>query len=289
MCRFDPKVGLVFKKLFGSEENKDLLKSLINSLLPESQQAVEIHLKNPYNLADYIDGKLSILDIKAVDEKGKWYDIEMQVEGQGYYGQRAMYYWGKVYTDQMETGGMFSQLKKTIVISILDFVYFPDDERYHRIIAPMDIETGRRYDNLDYMDLHFVELKKFHKGLKEIKTTLDRWVTFLNNAYKYEKNNIPEELLRDKEVKKAIEKLDVMYLDEKEREHYEAARKAMWNRAEELRTAEEKGLKKGHEKGLNKGKKEVSMEIAKTLKETGVEGEIISKSTGLSKEEIEAL
>ncbi len=90
MCRINPKVDLVFKKLFGSEENKDLLKSLVNSLLPESQQAVEIHLKNPYNLADYIDGKLSILDIKAVDGKGKWYDIEMQVEGQGYYGQRAM-------------------------------------------------------------------------------------------------------------------------------------------------------------------------------------------------------
>ncbi len=277
MCRINPKVDLVFKKLFGSEENKDLLKSLINSLLPEAQQVVEIHLKNPYNLTDYIDGKLSILDIKAVDQKGKWYDIEMQVEGQGYYGQRAMYYWGKVYTEQMETGGMFAKLKKTIVISILDFVYFQGDERYHRIVAPMDTDTAQRYENLDYMDLHFVELKKFHKELKDISTTLDRWVTFLNNAYQYEKNNIPEELLQDKEVKKAIEKLDVMHLDQKEREHYESARKAMWNRAEELRTAEEKG------------KKEKSMEIAKALKEKGVDGEIISKSTGLSKEEIEAL
>jgi len=277
MCRLNPKVDLAFKKLFGSEENKDLLKSLINSIMPAEEQLTEIELKNPYNLADYMEGKLSILDIKAVDEKGKWYDIEMQVEPLNYYGQKALFYWGKVFTGQIESGGLYSQLNKTIVISILDFIYFPGDNRYHRIVSPRDIETHEKYPGLDYMDLHFVELGKFKKELKEVKTTLDRWITFLNNAYKYEKNKIPDELVKDKEVKEAIEKLDVMYLSQKEREYYEAAQKAARDSAEALRTAIEDGAK-------NK-----AVEMAKTMKKNNEPFEKISMYTGLSKEEIEKL
>jgi predicted transposase/invertase (TIGR01784 family) len=255
MCRINPKVDLVFKKLFGSEENKDILQSLINALLPREERISQLELKNPYNLADYIAGKLSILDIKAVDEKGKWYDIEMQVDPLGYYGQKALFYWGKVFTAQIDSGELYSQLNKTIVISILDFIYFPGDERHHRIVSLRDIESFEKYAGLDFMDLHFVELKKFKKELNEIKTTLDRWATFLNHAYKYEKDKIPPELAEDKEVKKAIEKLDVMYLNEKEREYYEAEQKAIRDKAEALRTAEEKGREKGEKIGIEKGEK----------------------------------
>lgn len=277
MCRANPKVDLVFKKLFGSEENTDILKSLINSLLPENEQLTDIHIKNPYNLADYIDGKLSILDIKAVDEHGKWYDIEMQIDPLGYYGQKALFYWGKVFTAQIEAGELYSKLNKTIVISLLDFIYFPDDERVHRIVSLRDIENFEKYGDLDFMDLHFVEMKKFKKELNEIKTTLDRWVTFLNNSYKYEKNKIPAELARDKEVTKAIEKLDLMYLNEKEREYYEAEQKNIRDRAEAFRTATEKGRVAN------------AMDTARKMKADSLSFDMISKYTGLKTEEIEKL
>ena len=61
MCKINPKVDFAFKKLFGSEENKDLLISLINAVIPEEGHIVELELKNPYNLADYRKGKISIL------------------------------------------------------------------------------------------------------------------------------------------------------------------------------------------------------------------------------------
>ncbi|MDW8297319.1 MAG: PD-(D/E)XK nuclease family transposase, partial [Raineya sp.] len=67
----NPKIDLVFKKLFGSEENKDILMSLINAILPPHQQVADITLKNPYNFADYIEGKLSVLDIKAESVDGR--------------------------------------------------------------------------------------------------------------------------------------------------------------------------------------------------------------------------
>lgn len=277
MCRLNPKVDLAFKKLFGSEENKDLLKSMVNSILPPEEQIHDIQMKNPYNLADYIEGKLSILDIKAVDHKGKWYDIEIQVEPLRYCGQKALFYWAKVFTEQLESGGMYSKLNKTIVISILDFIYFPNDDRYHRIIAPRDIETQKKHAGLDYMDLHFIELKKFNKDLREITTTLERWVTFLNNAYKYEKKKIPAELSKDKEVKKAIEKLDVMYLSEKERQYYDAAQKAARDSAGALMTA------------MEEGEKNKALEMAKTMKQADEPIDKISKYTGIPIEEIETL
>lgn len=93
MCKLNPKVDFAFKKLFGSEENKCILISFINSIISEENQIKNIELKNPYNISNYRKGKMIILDIKAVDEKGIWYDIEMQIAEQGYYDKRALYYW----------------------------------------------------------------------------------------------------------------------------------------------------------------------------------------------------
>jgi len=72
MCRLNPKVDFAFKKLFGSEENKEILISFINSIISEENQIKSLELKNPYNISNYIKGKMTILDIKAVDKNGTW-------------------------------------------------------------------------------------------------------------------------------------------------------------------------------------------------------------------------
>lgn len=281
MCRINPKIDIVFKKLFGSEENKDLLLSLINAVLPEYEQINEIELVNPYNLSDYVEGKISILDVKAKGKDGKLYDIEMQVGEQGYYGKRSLYYWGKTYTNQIDSGEMYSKLKKTIVISILDFRYFKEDERVHRIIRAKDVDTNLEYEELDSFELHFIELKKFNKELTSLTSTLDRWVTFLTKAYEYDKNNVPDELAKDPEIKKAIEKLDVIYLDDKERLIYEREQKAMWDEQEKMRTAEAKGVAKGIE--------QEKIDTALKMKAEGLAVDLISRMTGLPSEQIEKL
>lgn len=134
---YNPKTDLVFKKLFGTEENKDLLMSLINSILPAHQQIVKLTLRNPYNVSDYAEGKLSILDIKAEDEKGIKYDIEMQIRGDAFYGRRILYYWAKMFGNQLDyitdeekndPKFKYSDLKKCIVISLMDFNFFKDKD-----------------------------------------------------------------------------------------------------------------------------------------------------------------
>ena len=92
MCKINPRVDFAFKKLFGSEENKDLLISLINAIVSDEEQVVEVELKNPYNLADYRAGKISILDIKAKAENGRWFNVEMQIREDNNFDKRAIYY-----------------------------------------------------------------------------------------------------------------------------------------------------------------------------------------------------
>lgn len=52
----------------------------------------------------HAEDKFSILDVKATDEQGKLYNIEMQIINQVYYCQRALYYWSKLYTSQLAQG-----------------------------------------------------------------------------------------------------------------------------------------------------------------------------------------
>ncbi|MBN7573916.1 MULTISPECIES: Rpn family recombination-promoting nuclease/putative transposase [Clostridium] len=281
MCKLNPKVDFAFKKLFGSEENKCILISFINSIISEENQIKNIELKNPYNISNYRKGKMTILDIKAVDEKGIWYDIEMQIAEQGYYDKRALYYWSKVYSDQIESGDDFELLRKTIGINILDFNYLKEED-FHNIYRMYNEKTKEEFSDL--FEMHFIELNKFKKDYKDIKTALDRWVSFLNRAYEIDKDEIPKELGEDENIKIAIEKLDIMYLDKEEREIYENDLKALRIHKAEIKTAEENGIKKGREEG----EKKKAFEIAKNLLDV-LDNETIAIKTGLTIDEIEKL
>ena len=292
MSKVNPKIDLVFKKLFGSEENKDILLSLINAILPLNQQVAKITLKNPYNVSDYAEGKLSILDIKAEGEDGRLFDVEMQIRGSKYYGKRALFYWAKIFGSQLdyvleesqdndnniEVG--YSDLKKCIVISLMDFNFF-DDTKYHRFYTLKDGETHEQYKDLDYLDLYFIELKKYKGKLQNLNTTLERWITFLNNAHKYDNKTLPKELAEIKEIRKASQKLDAMYLDEKEKGYYDAQQKFWLDQNAFIKETVEKAVEQAE---LNR-----NIEIAKTMLADNEPNEKIVKYTGLTAEQVEQL
>lgn len=281
MARINPKIDFAFKKLFGSEENKDILIGFINSIVSEDQQVKDIILKNPYNFENYKNNKMSILDIKAVDEKGVWYDIEMQLSDQTFYEKRAFYYWAKVYSDQLHRGMVYTELRKTISINILDFDYI-DEEDFHNVYKVYNEKSKKELSSV--FEMHFIELSKFKKDFKDIKTALDRWAIFLNKAYDLEKNKIPKELAEDLAVKKAVETLDIMYLDSEEREWYEGELKSVRDYIAEMETAKIRGI----EQGIQQGENRKAVEIAKNLLDI-LDDEMISLKTGLSLEEIEDL
>lgn len=248
MCRINPRVDFAFKKLFGSEENKDLLVSLINSIVSENERVVDIELRNPYNLADYKAGKMSILDIKATDTNGSWYNIEMQISEDLNFDKRAMYYWAKLVTEQLSEGRMFSELKKTVSICILDFNFVPGDAEFHNLYKIINTTSGQDDGLHDVFELHYIELRKFRKEYGELIHPLDRWITFLTKAHELRKNNIPAVLAADKAILKAIEAVDRMF-DEEERQVYEIRMQSLADVESKIVSAEQKGMAKGVKKG----------------------------------------
>ncbi len=282
MCRINPRVDFAFKKLFGSEENKDLLISLLNAIISKDDKITEVELKNPYNLADYRAGKMSILDIKACDESGRWFNVEMQINEDLNFDKRSIYYWAKLVTEQLSEGMMFKKLKKTFSINILDFNFIPDVDDFHNLYKIANVSTGKDDGLHDIFELHYIELNKFTKEYHELADALDRWSVFFTRAHELDKADIPKELAADKAITKAIQAVDRMF-DEEERQVYENRMHALADIKSKIASAEENGLKRGLEQGLEKG-----MSIAKSLLDV-LDAETIALKTGLGREEIEKL
>ncbi len=284
MERISPLIDFVFKKLFGAEESKDILIDVINSIVSESDKVSEIQLINPYNDKNFNDDKLSILDVKAkCVHSGKWYNLEMQVISQTYFDARALYYWSRLYQEQLPEGHGYSKLTKTMTINFLNFNYL-DEKKYHNIFRLFNVETKNEYPS-DYLEIHFVELKKFPN---EFNSLLDKWVGFLNNATIYDKNTLPQEL-NIPTIIKASNILEHLSFNKEERDIYDARLKAMRDELGAIETAERRGRDEGKSEGIKEGKEEATINIVKQLLSSGVEISTIQKASGLTELQIQQI
>lgn len=284
--RISPRVDIAFKKIFGVEENKDLLISLINSIVGAEDQVSDVTLLNPYNAKSFRTDKLSILDIKAEGADGKRFNIEIQISDEADYDKRALYYWGKLYTEQLKVSQDYSLLSKAIGIHILNFTSIPGVAKYHNVFHITEKDSGLIY--FKDLELHTIELHKFTPNSKDelsdivarVKNSLDIWSAFLTRNDLLNKDNLPDEL-NDSNLKKALAVLEVMNFSAEERDAYEDHLK--WLRIEA------NTLKKTRAEGKEEGKAERDTEIARAMLIDGDSVEKIARITGLSNEEIEAL
>ena len=287
MNLISPRVDIAFKKIFGVEENKDLLISLINSIVSQEDQVSEITLLNPYNPKNFKQDKLSILDIKAKNKSGKRFNIEIQISDEADYDKRALYYWAKLYTEQLKVAEDYSSLSKAIGIHILNFTSIPDAAKYHNIFHITEKESGLKY--FKDLELHTIELKKFSDDNKEelseliakIKRPLDIWVAFLTRYDLLKGDNLPASL-DSHDLKKAINVLEVMNFTDEERDAYEDHLKWLRIEANTLKKAEARGRAEGIVEGKAEGKEEAINEVVVNLYLAGQAVELISKVTKIS-------
>ena len=292
MSEVNPRIDLVFKKIFGVEENKDLLISLLNSILSKEDQISSVEILNPYNLQGHRKEKLSILDIKARGETGHYYNIEIQVTDANDYQKKALYYWAKLYTQQLAPKGFYKTLKKTIGIHILNFTSIPFVEAYHNTFH-LQPDSGEKLEYFRDIELHTIELNKFGKEscvdseteelrllLPQIKTALDRWTAFISRFYLFKGDSLPQEM-ESPEIKKALESLEEIRFTDEEREIYESQLK--WFRDESS------ALDKKGEVSFQLGREEGKEEVAQMCFRQGMSIEQISILTGFSPEKLEHL
>ncbi|HVA44812.1 MAG TPA: Rpn family recombination-promoting nuclease/putative transposase [Pirellulales bacterium] len=251
----DPKVDYAFKHVFGREQNKPILTSLIDAVLqPAAGQQIEsLDLLNPFNDKEDLDDKLSILDIKARDESGRQFNIEMQMLAFGAFRQRALYYWARLHQAQLQEGKKYRDLRPTIAICFLDTPLFPDLSDHHLIFELRE----RHHHTLftDQLAMHILELPKFDKAIDELTTPLDRWLFFLRHAEELDLDRLPA-ALDFAEIRLAVGDLMMITQTELERERYESRLKAQRDFYAALEDATEKGLSEGREKGIAEGREQ---------------------------------
>ena len=296
--RISPRIDVAFKKIFGVEENKDLLISLINSIVSKEDQIEDVVLLNPYNVKNFKTDKLSILDIKAKGIDGKQFNIEIQITDEADYDKRALYYWGKLYTEQLKTSDDYSKLNKTIGIHILNFTSITGTEKYHHSFHLVDEKTGLRY--FKDIALHTIELNKFTTNsdddlnslVAKIKDALDVWIAFLTRNDLLDPSNLPK-ALDTPGLKKALTILKVMNFSPIEREAYEEHLKWFRIEANTLKKAEakarEEGRAEGEAKGRAEGEEKKAIEMARKMLAKGKPTEEIIEFTGLTLEQIKKL
>ena len=269
MNRISPRIDFAFKLIF--EQHTDILMGLINAIVSEKDQVTAIEVRNPFNLKSRVKDKLSILDIKAQSVEGTWYTIEMQINDHFEYLKRRLYYWAKVYADQLKKSQEYSSLNKVISIHLLNYNMDTTSGSYHHVYR---IRNDESHEVLtDMLELHYVELKKVPEDMTQIKTTLDRWVALLAKGEDYTSETLPKELGSDELVKKAMTIFETIHLSDEEWEVYEDHLKWFRDQASILQKKEGTAIKKGEAIGLKKGK-------AIGLKKGRSEGESIGLEKG---------
>ena len=156
----------------------NVLDSVLNP--PPGRHIRDIELVNPFNAKEALDDKLSILDIKARDETGRQFNIEMQMLAFPHYAKRILYYACKLHQQQLHEGQDYLELKPTVSISFLNHVWFPQLPDYHLCFRLL--ERTHHFALTDDLEFHILELPKFTKSAGALTSGLDIWLYFLRHA-----------------------------------------------------------------------------------------------------------
>ena len=121
----DVKNDIAFRKIFGNENRQEVLTSFLNAVLDfhGDQRITQVAILNPYQLPKLKGGKVTIIDVKATNELGRTYIIEMQVGDIDGFAERVLYYSSKSYSDQIIRADFYRKLRPVIFIGILEFDY----------------------------------------------------------------------------------------------------------------------------------------------------------------------
>lgn len=269
----NPYTDFGFKKLFGEEANKDLLADFLNQLLPDKHKIVNLTFKSPEQLGDINSDRRAIFDIHCQNDKGDRFIVEMQKAKHQFFKDRSIFYTTFPIRDQAEKGDWNFELNPVYCVAILDFV-FDDDRKQKNHVSHIQLKDQycqTFYNKLTYI---FIEMPRFVKEENELETHFDKWLYFLKHLEDFE--NIPG-ILNEEVFVKAFEIAKIANFDKKELDQYENSLKYY------------RDLKGVIDTSFYDGRKSREIEIARQSLKEGLSIELISKLTGLSKDEIEKL
>ena len=282
-----------FKKLFGTEVNKDLLISFLNALLHGREEIREITYLNTEHLGTQEYDRRAVFDVYCKNEKGEYFLVEMQKGEQQFFKDRSIYYSTFAIREQAPRGEWNYGLKGIYTIGILNFCFENADPSYYHEVKLLDTKTKEVF----YDKLTFIYLEMPTKTEAELETLFDKWLYVIRNLASLMER---PRALQEKVFQHLFDAAEIAKFDKKERYEYEESLKAYRDLFSVIETAELRGEKRGEEKGRAEGLKEGlaqglrevernKISTARKMKQLGMALADIVIVSGLSEEEIQQL
>jgi predicted transposase/invertase (TIGR01784 family) len=277
----DPLVDFAFKKIFGSEPNKDLLMDFLNQVFRGRKHIVDLVYNKNEHPGDLKNEGAAIFDLLCTGANGERFLIEVQRAKQGYFKERALFYTSRLISDDAPKGNRNAwgyNIAEVYFIALLEDFTLEDSPAgvYLHDICLCNRDTGEIfYDKLGYT---YIELSKFVKGEDNLETDLDKWLYVLKNISRMDK--IPV-YLRKPIFEKLFTIAAYTNLTKEEKVMYDNSMKYKWDNQNVLDYAVTTAVKEAEHKN--------TVAIARELKKEGLTVEFIAKTTKLSIDEIKDL
>lgn len=309
----NPYTDFGFKKLFGTELNKDLLISFLNALFEKSREIPKDEIEditylNAEKLGRSASERRAIFDVYCTTKSGAKFIVEMQNVFQQFFKDRSVYYSSFPIREMAKKDSKDEhwnyELQKVYTVGILNFVFkdedkgidngelktvneFTDDDLFH-VVMLTDLSTGKVfYNKLVYL---YLEMPKFNKTESELVTMYDKWLFVLKNLSILLER--PKEL-QERVFEKLFRQAEIAMFSPEEYTDYEESLHNLWDITNAMNDAEMKGFGKGEQKGREEGREEGRHEtllaLARQMKADNMPLDMIIKYSGLTQDEINNL
>lgn len=282
MRYLNPKADLTFKRVFG--EHPDLVMSFLNALLPlqPEEDITEIEYLPSEMVPENPLRKNSIVDVRCKDNKGRHFIVEMQMIWSPEFKQRVLFNASKAYVRQMDSGEKYDLLQPVFSLNLVNDVFESDLKEYYHYYRMVHVEHSEKVIN--GLQLVFVELPKFTPHTYSEKKMEVLWLRYLTEIDE-KTTEVPEELLENPEIKKAVTVLEESAFTPEQLLGYEK----FWDIISVEKTLISSAERKGKAEGRVEGERQKALEIARNMKFANISIESIMQFTKLSREEIEKL
>ena len=278
-----------FKRVFGVEENKDVLQDLLECILdipPETIAGLELLDKEFQK--ELLSEKLGILDIKLRLKDGTFVDIEIQNGWHFDFPERTLYYWSKMYNEGIKQGQDYTKLPKCITINLIG-KGFNKNKRLHNKYLVLEQDTKEPL--VSKLEIHILNLEKA-RGLERSQFRDNKMKRLLNWLQFIETDNpeVREMLAESSEMMiKANATINIMEMSPRDKWLYESRMKYEHDRASCISEGYQRGIEKGLQQGFSDGAYQKALETAKLMISHQYPISEICLMTGLTQEEIEKL
>ena len=282
----NPFTDFGFKKLFGEEASKPLLKDFLNSLLPATAQIKALSFQSGERLGRRPGDRRAIFDISCESESGEKFIVEMQKEKQKWFKDRTVFYASFPIQEQAQKGEWDFELAAVYCVGILDFRFDEPGESAEQraeVLHTVCLKNQHNQVFYDKLTLLYLEMPNFQKTEAQLETRLDQWLYFLKHLEDFEE--IPRIFGGEEVFETAFQISRLAAMGREERYDYEMSLKVYRDNFNVVRTARDEGWEQGREVGLEQGREQGMQQglndALRRLMDSGMEEGAARKLLGL--------